>query len=468
MTIRILFSLIIILGSLCAEASVIDTSAGKLGELLEKETIDNNLIVRGELDARDFEVLRSLPESVVSIDLSKTSVKSFSSEKSLIAGFSTFDENIIPPYAFFHSRTSEIILPESITAIADGAFAHSLVKSVSIPRNVSHIGDYAFFGASRLSEITFPEALTSLGKGCFEDCAAFSSVNLKGTGIRSIPERCFARCPALTAVALPSGVVEIDDEAFLASSLKAFDSSSVVSFGNFVFADNGNLKSVSLNPEARFGMGLLMNCLSLETINGVPADIPDLFAPNCPGISISEIIGNAMSIGKFAFANNHATTLILSPDLVELDEGAIGLISGIKEIKALGMRADVPLTHPDAFLGVDTAEITLFVDSGYEEAWENHPVWKNFHIFPYSDGISAPEADDNSISISFVDNAITAQAPERIINISLFSINGTPLLSLTPDDCVMSIPTDGLSVSGEIIVIFVQTPSSSRSAKIIL
>lgn len=60
---------------------------------------------------------------------------------------------------------SEVIIPDTITEIPDGAFYNCVgLKSITIPNTIVSIGYEAFGGCVGLNTITMPNSLTSIGK----------------------------------------------------------------------------------------------------------------------------------------------------------------------------------------------------------------------------------------------------------------------------------------------------------------
>ena len=99
--------------------------------------------------------------------------------------------------------TEQVILPESVTSIGDGAFAGCiLLKAVSAP-GVTEIGARAFAECAALHGITTAK-LGSVGKEAFYHCTALTALDL--TGVRDLPEALCSGCTALQKVTAPDAV----------------------------------------------------------------------------------------------------------------------------------------------------------------------------------------------------------------------------------------------------------------------
>ena len=116
-----------------------------------------------------------------------------------------------------------LVLPESVTSIADGAFygCNSLV-SLTLPDKLSRIGKYAFFGCENLREVTvgsglsiidgnafhgcvrltipkLPDSLTQIGQYAFSNCVKFTEINIP-RAVNNISSLAFAGCPNLKSI----------------------------------------------------------------------------------------------------------------------------------------------------------------------------------------------------------------------------------------------------------------------------
>lgn len=114
-----------------------------------------------------------------------------------------------------------VLVPESVhyagdnyavTAIGEGAFAHSRITQVVLPNTVAVIGEGAFEGASDLHSVTLPLSLRELGAWSF---ARTDLVNVAiPEGVTAIGEGAFYSCNMLHTVFLPSSLTRIGAYAF--------------------------------------------------------------------------------------------------------------------------------------------------------------------------------------------------------------------------------------------------------------
>ena len=111
-----------------------------------------------------------------------------------------------------------VVIPSKINGftvetIGHGAFERSAVTSVTIPDSVTAIHDGAFANCSQLTNISIPNSVTSIGFSAFEHCTSLKSITLPSS-LRSISEALFFCCSQLTTIHIPDSVLSIQDYAF--------------------------------------------------------------------------------------------------------------------------------------------------------------------------------------------------------------------------------------------------------------
>ncbi len=123
------------------------------------------------------------------------------------------DKTTIIQYAIGKIDSSYTI-PDTISAINDGAFAYSkYLATVNIPASVRYICPSAFSGCSRLSDIEIPDSVTEIGKSAFENCFALTDITLPAS-VTVINPSTFLWCENLKTITIPSTVTEIGTYAF--------------------------------------------------------------------------------------------------------------------------------------------------------------------------------------------------------------------------------------------------------------
>lgn len=78
-----------------------------------------------------------------------------------------------------------VVIPNSVTAIGEGAFASSyVIGSLEIPNSVTTIGDRAFWWCSGFTgDLVIPNSVTSIGQWAFFCCSGFTKATIYGTDV---------------------------------------------------------------------------------------------------------------------------------------------------------------------------------------------------------------------------------------------------------------------------------------------
>ncbi|MDR1778881.1 MAG: leucine-rich repeat domain-containing protein, partial [Clostridiales Family XIII bacterium] len=167
-----------------------------------------------------------------------------------------------------------VALPTGLKTIGEGAFQENSISElwftsagapsgVTVPTNLTSIGAYAF-AFNKLTAVTLPDTLSATGLGSFsfrgnkiETITAWPT-----TAGFQIGEGAFMDNTLESVPAFPSNVTGIGDSAFELNSIKtAVVPTSVTSYGNRVFADNGiyvtvtggNTRVTSYSVDGGFG-----------------------------------------------------------------------------------------------------------------------------------------------------------------------------------------------------------------------
>ena len=142
-----------------AVALEVETSAGKIDLAIGNNTDATQLVVKGSVDARDFNFISEKMSNLTSIDLSEAHIEAYK-----IASVKTGETNEasqLPDLAFFGSKLTSVVLPADLSAIGESAFAGCKgLANVEIPSGVSTIGNYAFYDCDAITAATIPASVT--------------------------------------------------------------------------------------------------------------------------------------------------------------------------------------------------------------------------------------------------------------------------------------------------------------------
>ena len=141
----------------------------------------------------------------------------------------------------------DVVIPNNVTAIGEGAFGGLQIKSVVIPNSVREIRDAAFSRCSALTSVKIPNSVKKIGQSAFWGCSALKSVTLPD-GIKEIEDRAFENCTSLASVTLPASLTVINGSAFEnCAALKSVTiPKSVNSIGSDAFKGCTALRSVTI------------------------------------------------------------------------------------------------------------------------------------------------------------------------------------------------------------------------------
>jgi hypothetical protein len=115
---------------------------------------------------------------------------------------------------FWNLQVTNVVLPSSLTSIADYAFYQcTKLSKVNIPSGVTDIGKHAFQFCYSLPSVSLPSSLTEIGEYAFAHCTKIPSVTVP-SGVTDINQYTFWNCTNLTTVTLPYGVTYIGNYAF--------------------------------------------------------------------------------------------------------------------------------------------------------------------------------------------------------------------------------------------------------------
>ena len=135
------------------------------------------------------------------------------------AATNTFDFNLTTgTITKYNGTDTVVVIPSKINGvtvetIGHAAFERSAVTSVTIPDSVTAIHDGAFANCSQLTNISIPNSVTSIGFSAFEHCTSLKSITLPSS-LRSISEALFFGCSQLTTIQIPDSVPSIQSYAF--------------------------------------------------------------------------------------------------------------------------------------------------------------------------------------------------------------------------------------------------------------
>lgn len=298
----------------------------KLGlDSLKKIT---SLKVSGTINSYDIMMMRNQMPNLLDIDLADASI--VANDYEYTKGYHS-KKDTLTAYSFTGTGTHirKAILPNTVTCIEQNVFNTPYLQEVVLPKNLLVIGDRTFYGCSALRSIRLPESLTSIGESAFQ-----------GVG--------------LTKVTIPANVETIGWAAFGGGRVGSNSSyygwsietySTYATYGLEPYNSNkpysgGSLRSLTIPADSK-----------LKTISAWA------FAGNNNLKKVSILGDSIKSIQVGAFYRCQLDTLILPPNLTELNTLSFGYCSGLKFVAMPNTLTEVA---SNAFVGCTNLDNVQF------------------------------------------------------------------------------------------------------------
>ncbi len=72
---------------------------------------------------------------------------------------------------------TDIVLPQSVVTIGEGAFSNcTSLEGYTIPNHVKTVGDYAFQNCEKMKAVVIKPSVKSIGNGAFNGCTAMTGL----------------------------------------------------------------------------------------------------------------------------------------------------------------------------------------------------------------------------------------------------------------------------------------------------
>ena len=176
-------------------------TAGTLDRVLSEYDISTvkAMKITGVLNDKDFLVTNHEMPALTDLDLSEVNITE------------------LPTRSFYGGTTNNLenlVLPQTLTTIADQVFQNSKLKNIQIFGNLTTIGASAFSGCTSLSTITIPASVTTIGASAFSGCTALSTVTFENeSNLSALNDNVFKGC-IITNIRIPAKVATISSTAF--------------------------------------------------------------------------------------------------------------------------------------------------------------------------------------------------------------------------------------------------------------
>lgn len=292
----------------------------KLGlDSLKKIT---SLKVNGTINSYDIMMMRNQMPNLLDIDLSDASI--VANDYEYTKGYHS-KKDTLTAYSFTGTGTHirKAILPNTVTCIEQNVFNTPYLQEVVLPKNLLVIGDKTFYGCSALRSINLPESLTSIGESAFQ-----------GAG--------------LTEVAIPANVETIGYFAFGGGYTNGGSYfsyySEVSSTGTYYWGIENLMPYYTKKPMS----GGSLQSIIIPANSKLTTISAWAFAGNNNLRNVSILGDSIKSIQEGAFYECQLDTLILPPNLKNLNTLSFGYCEGLKFI---AMPNTITKIASNAFVG---------------------------------------------------------------------------------------------------------------------
>ena len=423
--------------------------AGSLSTLVEDKGT-TELVVKGEIDARDLKFISEELVALESLDLSGAKIMACKVDKPCFGDMFEYSENTLPDYCFFAKGYKSVALPSQLIEIGEGAFAGcKRISTIELPSSIKTIGKYAFSACASLSHITLSLGVESVADGAFMRCESLKTVDMGALTTNSVlGERVFADCVSLESVKIGESVRMIPARAF----------SGCVSLSTIDFGDVPALESVG---EEAFA-STAIKYFDLEKLKNVKNIGDWAFA----GMSNSQIVvpEGVISIGEGAFlANEAVNNVVLPSSLTEIGSYAFAGDALLSEMSVSAV--NVPTLGDAVWQGVNQGEVTVTVPEESVESYRVTNQWCEFKIV----GDATTIGDVNGLvdlRTYFLNGCLVIESSIEIERVEVYDASGVCCVAATPMTMIANIDMRGAQVNIYVASIFLKN-GKTKTIKLI-
>ena len=202
--------------------------------------------------------------------------------------------------------------------------------AVDVPR-------YMFEECTGLKKVILKNGILSVGEYVFKGCSSLESVIFENVALKKISVDMFSGCSALSSIALPDSVTEIEKYAFFETGLRNIQlPEKLTLIGAYAFCKCKNLKQVQLPSQLKeLGDGAFSGCENLAQIQ-LPSQLNKLGGDafrDCTSLDKIDIPAGLKQIESGTFCNTGLTSVTLHEGLTKIEDWAFHDCLKLKKIR---------------------------------------------------------------------------------------------------------------------------------------
>lgn len=414
---RLIFSLLLLMAAASADALTLQCEPGKLESLLRGKTA-TDLVILGQMDARDFKTLSDRRETLRSLNLVGVRIVAHHSDKPLYANVVDYRANEVPTMALAQmTQLTTLTLPHTATSIGEGAMAAcTKLTDVTLPQQLRFLGSYALAGCTHLETLLLPPLLQVVGDGALTGCSALTTVKPSGPMnptasvlerqpcvVHTIGARAFAGCTRLKNLDLGQSIESIGEAAFVGTQVtqaNLADMQSLTHIGDWAYAQTPITKALLPGSLRSLGWGAFLLTPQLQQVT-MPASLsalPPLALAGSTHVSAVDLSETSIdSIGDYAlYGLKQIDNLVIPSTVRYVGTQAMCGMTGLEQL--VSHAGDVPDLGSDVWQGVDQASVTLKVPSHSVDKYRTAEQWCEFDI--QSSAIAGDVNMDGTVDIA--------------------------------------------------------------------
>lgn len=348
----LLFSLFLFIWGNAQVSKIVHvTTPGTLSTLLTQTELNTitDLLLTGNIDKRDFDIMRVNMTALTSLNLNDVKIKPYS------YGYFDYREDYLQ---YLNLNLTSIILPKNLVGIDSYAFSKTKITTITIPKTTQRILNNAFRDCKELKTVIIEDAPVTFHEYSFAGCTSLENIQI-GNAATSIWYGVFSSCSSLGKISLPSTITAIGEGAFKNCS---------------------NLKSVELHASLEIlEKNIFEGCINLVDFQ-IPNSIHTIQESafnNCIKLNNIELPKSITHIYYNAFYNcNGLKKISLPASLKYLEAAAFGMCTSIDTVI---VNSYIPLASGgNFFYNSNTKNKTLVVPFKTKNLYQVSTYWNEF------------------------------------------------------------------------------------------